>query len=1195
MIAALLLALAQAPQLSPELLVAHPTLFDGRYAEARELQLQALEADPNSRWAYAAIRSIRSLNSYCGHQVDPARLEALARETRNAHVQLSVLRMLESDVRRKRFSDSPYEIDGDLFSDFFDHWLCIGPLGRLDEPAVLWSQGADSDPHRVLSPEYIATNGQALQWRPVHRKQGSIGVFPERELHPSSGGTSFLLAFVEAPRNEALLEVWSERALQVYWNGELVHEELRAGLTRQDSRATIPLRLASGPNALVIRMQNGDSAVVGARLLNLDGTVLENSIESLDTTELALTSWPATAPAKLNIPVEEHLQSVPFERTVDMMVAIAASRQDKALAVPRPENAEEIPAWLRMRHLAVRNASHLPAEVHRRFLLSIEAELDELGLKIPEIRAGVSERYMNEDQAQEALRIAEKLVAEHPQTPPFHWLHHRTLSALDDSGTLTRVAALETLEVLDDASSWRKLAADAGYREDAASVRKYMMRAVAADGGDSDVVVQLLDFLFAGTENDLTLAEGLIRRWRASEPFSSWLEDYEFRAHAMRREYASIQAGLEDRISRREYQPSNWVLLAAFHLRHGNDDAARTALNRVLAMTPDDLWARKALAQLGDAGEAEQFFREFGPDREEALTLRDQAAGASTALILDSRMIFVREDGSTHNRTHQITLAIDRTGTEQLQEQPQQGETRVAQVLGSDGKIYEPILVDSSWVMPSLDPGDCVENVFDHYTEGAPGDAPDLGMWTFESFEQPFLLSRLVVYLPAGTPGRWEMESFAGIHAEVAWGNGTVHIFEMSERPRLEPEIASPSPPELLSWVDYGDDYESEFLAQYFLQDFAWQQDVADDVAVELRALADRVSAASDKSELARKLFEAVSEHVIAFDQSGDTTDVWYLERGNPTGLLAALYDMTGVAYEWAVPYPSAPPELDPNPARAFLTPNDVGAPWLRIANEDGEPTWLFIPDGGRGYTFGRIPDSLGGTRMLVMSSDGSRLETLPSPPEDSWQVEVEIDIAIQDDKSAKAKVRFLMLDITGPLTRERLAQTEPQNREQAVRQMVARIVPGIDVEAWEIRNLNQRGADFEIVAEGTVSRFVRGSRKKPYFKLPWPHQRLSRFVGDGERNWPLALRTHTTERSTLQVHGCDAWRIAPTPESQTIERPGLYFQIQLGVEDNTLTAQQSMRIHGLSLPAEDVPELAKEIKAIEDLDTARFPLTPKE
>ena len=60
-----------------------------------------------------------------------------------------------------------------------------------------------------------------------------------------------------------------------------------------------------------------------------------------------------------------------------------------------------------------------------------------------------------------------------------------------------------------------------------------------------------------------------------------------------------------------------------------------------------------------------------------------------------------------------------------------------------------------------------------------------------------------------------------------------------------------------------------------------------------------------------------------------------------------------------------------------------------------------------------------------------------------------------------------------------------------------------------------------------------------------------------------------------------------------TRERDGLHYSIEFELVDGVLEVTKELRLHALELAAEDVAEFAREVKELEDLDSARIRLVP--
>ena len=72
------------------------------------------------------------------------------------------------------------------------------------------------------------------------------------------------------------------------------------------------------------------------------------------------------------------------------------------------------------------------------------------------------------------------------------------------------------------------------------------------------------------------------------------------------------------------------------------------------------VFATVFVAELGDVDPAERFFEAFAPDRGAALARARDAADASVVEALDSGLLYVFPDGSTHARFTSIAFPADR-------------------------------------------------------------------------------------------------------------------------------------------------------------------------------------------------------------------------------------------------------------------------------------------------------------------------------------------------------------------------------------------------------------------------------------------------------------------------------------------------------------------------------------------------------
>ena len=1176
-----------APQLTARALAAHPGLEEGRFAQVREDWLAGIEQDPDTQLAEIAAELLGELDPLCADGIDPGRLEALIARTRNGSTSLELRLRLLREIGRLRFSDEPHALERDLFDDFVTHWWVIGPLGRMDAPDPLRLDGGPGAPEHAPAAEHRSAWGETLRWRPLRRSANEMDVAPDELVFPDSGGCAYLLAFVRAEGDAARLQLISGDAFSMYWNGRLVLEELREGHTRTQYQFDVPVRLGRPWNALLIRYENGRGSQFAARLLDDRGRLL-----ALEEADADPSAWPAWEPWP---PGPEIASEPPFWMTdafedafagpLAMRLMTLRQRCDRALAVEAPSEPEVLPAWLYARHEALRHATHLPGEIARQEEIQVEERLVGLGHRFPEIELGRVERAMAEDRPEEALELARELLARHPHQPLFEHLHARALTALDATGSLARAAVHETVRrfpryapALDLLAAWSVESGDATGELD------WNLRSLAADGDDDVVAREVIVGLARGGRAGR--AQELLDRWRAHEPGADLLDGIQRRIWFEASDREALLAFLQREIERRPGHPGPILDLARELAGNGEHEASVEALVRTAQLAPGYASVHRALELLGVPDPAEEFFAAFAPDREEALAAAGSATDASTALVLDSGLVYVRPDGTAQHRTHSIRLALDRTGTEAIHEQAARGGTRVARVLEAGGGTKEPIVVDGSWVWPSLDPGDAVELVFDHVVEGRPGVAPSIGAWHFSSFEQPFVRSRYVVFVPDGLPGAWRRFHFEGSHEQIPWRDGVVHVFFERDQPRQEDEPFRPSYQEILPWVEYGADVPEEVAAALFRRHFALSSALAADTGVELRRLAD--STRGSQLERARALYEAVTERVLDFSGGGDTTDVWTLRRGDPTGLLAALYGEAGIEYDWAILRPAASPELIGEPLQAFFGLEQFELACLRLAarDESDRAVWVILRPGARGTPFGRVPEGMEGARAWVFGDGGPEWTELPrAGSEEAWTTDVEVTYTVQEDGSARAQGTIAISGVRGALMREQLAKAEPEQRDQAARGISANVIAGLDLDEWEFLELDRIGAPMNLSFQGHIPGFVQNQGQASECRLRLLPSQLSTSFGAADRTWPLALRIAARTRARVRLE-CPGWRVQYPHDDLLEERDGFRFSFQVDREDSTLAVERVVELRGMWLEPGEVPAFLKRAKELEDVES---------
>ncbi len=1183
-------------ELTPELIVAHPARAAGDFASALTETLDALEADPTSPWVIAALEEAEELARLLERPLPAERLERLAARITEPVASVRVRALLQEVSWQRRFSDEPHPLEGDLWSDFVAEWCAIGPLGPLEHPAPLRRPPVAGAPKTGLRTTHECVWGEPLEWRPLPRGAGLLWVRPGRGTPFPGPGVIYLVAHL-AHEGPAQLEVATEDTLNVWWNGELVLDLPQRGSGETRRRFLLPVVGAPGWNQLLVRVENRPSTRIAARLLDERGETPLGARElDVPYTELPRRpDWIAPAAAPPALPD----RGEGYERAIHVLEERAAGHADRALAVLPPQEPGPRAAWLRVRHQVLAQAGHLPPEVRRRAVVASEDALADFGPLPPVTAAFRAARLVMEDKPVEGLAEIDALTARVGEVPFAGRVRVTAFQALDSTGTLARLELERLVELFPGSPRLAELLALARTAAgDRAGALGLWRRALAGLGAREEVQEgALLAHARAGGEH-LTYARTVLEEWAAADPslvrplelLRSVLEIAGDDAALLRSARAQVQRAPLDPIARGRLAR---LLLARGHFAEGIQElGARSALEG------GGHGARVTRAILGEEDPAERFFATFAPDRAEALAAAAAGAaqGASIAEVLDSGMLYFLPDGSSHARYHTITRALDRKGTELLHSSPLADHTRLARVLKADGRILEPVAVAGEWVLPSLEPGDAFELVWDEYATGLPGAPPGIGWWRFASFEKPFVRSRYAIYVPDGLPGRLELLHFEGEHSERPFAGGTVHLLLERDRPREEDEPLRPSYEEILPWAQYGGDLPLEWVAAVWNDRLHTLTHLTADVEAELVSLLEEVDRAQpdlDARARAEALYDRVTAHVLDFGGTATAGWTWSLRRGNPIFLLGALLDLAGIDHEWAVLERGVAPELDREPLRAFENRTGFNLPAIRLPGP--EPLWILAPQ-GRGLEFGAIPAELAGASVLVLGEEGERREQLSRAElADTWNLDLTVRYALGADGGVSADCRLRVTTTEGSLLREQLSEAGEVQRRGAARGFAAQLVPGIDPEAFEFPRLEESGAPFEMLFSGPVPRFLEGVGERRSARLPLQPTGLAKGVGSADRRWPLALRLSRRERVRIVIDLGDAWRVSEAPVAFREEAPG--YQHSLLVEDGpqSWSATRTFLLRGRVLEPEEVPpfltreaELEREVRRAVTLERRR-------
>ncbi|MCP4094020.1 MAG: hypothetical protein GY747_11280 [Planctomycetes bacterium] len=1176
-------------ELTAEMIVGHPGLLNGNVDSMRDDLLEALLNDRSSPLANVATHQALDLNDYGATRINPSVLARLIEGVHQGTASTNLRHLYFQELRRSRFQElSPQSLPerpshgDDLYDNWFTNWRVLSPWGDLQHPTPLRAGTIPPDPRDKESLDPL--NGQTRIWQQMLRNPNRTRISPD-DYAWKHVGSGYAAIWVRTDPQVALLELHANSAMRAWWNGMPTFEDLREGLANQGDTHQAYVNVQAGWNLLLVQYQVGEDILLGGRLLSRDGRIIPYfEWEDINSSpELPMVPMPAET---LDLPYWQPTGNDAWDVILRCVLALHHERPDIALATPEPTEMTpaQTAAWLHWQHRALAESYHLPTTVIRNRMMEIEARSTELSCNDLTLAFYAANRLQNEDKREEALTAARAIVSEHPEFYGARTLEAAILLELDGSGTLAK-PALKALAKDFPHADWpleqlQSIASNHGDRPTALDLA-YARLTTSTDGG-----WDLVDMLLDGDAKQVAQARELLSRIEIEEPQHPNTKRLRRQLWRMDGKENNRLQELRAEVATAPHDIGAHWSLADYLLRHGQVAEATKAYENILSMDPSEEEALRLMQVLGRRNDASAFFQAFAPDVATQLAQRDNiAADNSTAMLLDCGMVYMLLDGGMIYRVHNLDLAMDRNGTEILHEMGVNGLPQIARVLTTDGEILEPHQVNGTLVMPSLDPGDVIETVFDRYVAGIHGSAGDPGFWQFSSFQQPFALSRWVIFVPEGAAGVLREQNFDGNHETQEWPGGKVHIFTRSNSDRLEPELLMPSELELLPWVAYGKDQPLEYTVEGWRDYFKWQSSLPADIELELREFLITLPQTGTNHEKAERIYAALTEMILDFEDDGDLIDVWTLKRGNPTYLLSTLYNLAGIPHEWSVLQTTAP-ELDEEPMDPFQSGENYQIPALRLADNGEEPTWIAILT--RGTSFGDLPPAmLGASALILEGEDAYRIEEISREGlTELWDMDLTIAYSLGQSDDAAVVGSLTMRGVQGAGIREAISQLSPQEVDQALRQLSSQMVKGLDLNTAQVIDMDVTGGPLIVNFDGSIPGFVQRRGDKNGARLRIPELGLADGLGPAERTYPFVLRGTQRARVSVQLDTGMDWTIEYGPENSTEERDGFRYDFKVDKTAQHLLVRRTLEMRGTSIPATDFPGFIATMKELENQET---------
>jgi hypothetical protein len=373
-------------------------------------------------------------------------------------------------------------------------------------------------------------------------------------------------------------------------------------------------------------------------------------------------------------------------------------------------------------------------------------------------------------------------------------------------------------------------------------------------------------------------------------------------------------------------------------------------------------------------------------------------ADAPRVLVLDSMVVRVYPDGTSSELIHQIHRVQSEEAIEALSQMNFSGRLLRLRTIKPDGRVLEPDgeFGTGSIVLPNLAVGDYVEYEYvrDH-GPGTDGAFASMG-WVFQSYDQPFDWSRLVLIAPRSLAIDIDQRGPLSAPEEVVDGDLLVRTWSVREsRPLVDEPGRAPGHEDLpfvqfagrWTWPQHFEDLRNDLAAADKLDPSA-RRFVHDLLGSRPRGPRDR----------ARALYHWVTDHI---EPGGSFTDqaplVLAARRGSRTRVLRYLLDLAGLDAELAISPTYGEARRPPFPDSDHY---DTALVWLR-GLEGGD---LFLWPEAEGVPFGYLPPNVRGMRAIGLVEGHPELE-LPDPGVDNDRRVISVDVELERDGSGVVEV----------------------------------------------------------------------------------------------------------------------------------------------------------------------------------------------
>lgn len=1100
----------------------------------------------------------------------------------------SLLRRLLLELGRDGEADAI-----DEFGDYARHWITVGPFG----------DGGDYYNGAPFAPEFgFPALGATLVGRSGPVTPRVVRRSPARRtvaLAPKTAreGCQYGLVQLRAVRPiGGYAEVLTRASFELFVGRERVADVVQhTGPT--PNRFHVPVRLASGINHVVLKTTLARVDVVALRFVDARGRALAGVEEvASGRVELAAGDDAERPPAPPPF-VDDRAAIAQAARSAAgtpdaFLLAIAhalaqfdAGAADHGLDALWPLLEAEPPSDPRLclaLAKAITSATDLPPEFRAaRTRPLVEKALGEL----PSHHAGTLLRVaelQDEDRLEDAIRLLEQRIRDGDGGAETHAALHAILARLGFEAEARRVR--------DDwhrvhPTDPRPIQIDVEARvraDDHVGALTVLREALERTPGHRGMLQASIELL-ANTGDRSAVEAALARLERDA---ADALDAARSRAEALWRlgaidEALAIQSAIASDASASAAEinaAGRWLA------RGGKTEDALAAFERSLALEPGQHDLRRLLARARGADEFATIarFRRDADDLIAGFQASERERGAPSSVLLDQMIVEFHADGSHVEETHVLRRINDLSGVEaheQADRAARADELVRLRTIGTDGASYYPRRVAQTFSMPRLEPGAFVEEVYREFANVGRGEPWRGPMFLFQSESEPFLLSELVLILPAGHRGSIRVRSYTDSPEIVELDDGRrAWRFTRRDVPRLPAESLAPPIAELAPVVTFGSDRSfGETVRAERARAHARSRSTAP-----VRAATERILQGIDgDSARLRAIHEFVHSAVPDSRGAADPTSILLRRQGPRFFLLVAMLAAAGIPFEHAAAA-ATHESLGDRATPLFLGDDQYDVPAARVSPRDGSPLWLFA-DTPRFAPPGAIPIERSGAAVLLLGERATLERLPPADPSvpDGQVVRGRVDLTSAGDARLVAAIRFAGLQ--GIELAERMRTLDANRRDLVARSLATRLFAGWTVEAATLAPAD-RGQELSVDVTITRRGALQTGDDADFVALPLAPSRMFERLGDrADRVLPLRIDERVDEVWEIVVE-TGSRRIVALPEPIRVRTALLDYELSVDVVASAVHVRRRIALRPGDLVA---GAFGQWVRVLEQIDRA--------